>query len=82
MSLYISICESYSAQKLKSLDAVVETCKGYYLQDGRIVTRKLAQELLKDHSFNVYSYDEDELAEARENGYVMGADWALKIQKL
>jgi|TARA_R110002060_G_scaffold9059_1_gene13479 hypothetical protein len=59
MSLYVSIDESYSVYKLSGLDSVVRNCDGYTLQDGRKVTKKIAQKDLKSGSFNIYDYEQD-----------------------
>jgi len=82
MAIYISIDESYAVYKLKGMDGVLKECAGRYTRDGRVITKKVAQEELKDGSFNAYQYDEDELIEAKERGSCIGVDWAVKIQKI
>jgi hypothetical protein len=82
MSLYVSIDESYSVYKLSGLDSVVRSCDGYTLQDGRKVTKKIAQKELKSGSFNIYDYEQDDLEEAKENGSVRGIEWTQKIQTI
>jgi len=74
MALYVSIDEGYTVYKLNGLDAVVRESNGYTLQDGRKVTKKIAQQELKSGSFNLYDYDED--------GSARGGDWTLKIRTL
>lgn len=81
MSLYASIDESYSVHRLNSINAVVKACEGYYTRDGQTITKSVAQKKLKDDGFlNVYSYNEEELADAQEDGSVIGIDWTYKIQ--
>ena len=82
MALYISIDEGYCVSKLNGLIDVVRESEGYTFQDGRTVTKRLAQQELKSGSFNLYEYNEEELEEAKLNGRVLGIDWALKIQKI
>ncbi|MBQ4839793.1 hypothetical protein [Pseudoalteromonas luteoviolacea] len=82
MALYISIDENYCARKLNGLIGVLRESEGYTFQDGRIVTKKLAQLELKSGSLNLYKYDDEELEQAKLNGSVRGGDWTIKILKL
>lgn len=82
MALYVSIDESYSVTKLNGLDCVVHAADGYTLQDGRTITKKIAQYELKHGDIRLYKYDDFELMDAKASGSVRGIDWALKIQKL
>lgn len=82
MALYVSIDEGYSVTKLNGLEYVVRECSGYTLKDGSKVTKTVAQQKLKNGSFNVYEYDTDGLEEAKRNGFIRGVDWTLKIQKI
>lgn len=82
MAIYVSIDESYSVNKLSGINAVVQTCKGYFTRDGKPITAKLVKEGLQTGSFNVYQYDSEELEVALENGSVIGVDWLLKIQTI
>jgi hypothetical protein len=82
MALYVSIDESYTVYKLNGLESVLSESNAYTLQDGRRVTKKIAQQELKLGSFNLYDYDNDELGEAKENGSVRGVEWIIKIQRL
>jgi hypothetical protein len=83
MSTYISIDESYSVRKFKNLTEVLEMCNRYYTQSGKAITKEvIAIELKEFGQLNLYSYDEDELQEAQEDGSVIGIDWQYKIQKI
>ena len=82
MAIYVSIDESYAVSKLNGIDAVVKACDGYYTQDGKLITKKIAKEELKGGFMNVYEYDSEEQETARDNGSVLGIDWRLKIQTI
>lgn len=82
MALYVSIDEGYCVFKLSGIDAVVEAALEYTLQDGRKLTKALAKKEIKNGSFNLYDYDEDQLADAIENGSVRSVDWTIKIQTI
>lgn len=82
MSIYVAIDEAYSVQKISGVQQVVNFCSGYYTVDGQTITKSIVQRELKSGSFNIYEYDDDQLIEAREVGFVIGVDWHFKIQAI
>jgi hypothetical protein len=82
MALYVSIDEGYSVTKHTSIQALVELCASYTLQNGEAVTAKVVKRELKNGSVKVYDYDADDLEEAKANGSVRGVEWIYRIQAL
>lgn len=81
MATYIQIDESYSIHAHSGLESVVAFCRDndFYSRDGKVVSLYKARKDLASDDLRVYSYTDDELDEARENGSASGVDFSYKF---
>jgi hypothetical protein len=84
MATYAQIDEAYSIRKHSGLKSVVKFCRDndLYTKDGSEITIAVAQKSLRIDSLRVYSYTDEELQDARENGSVIGVDWRYKFESI